>query len=103
MIYITYKNSYFDNSRTVKNVWDVGCDNVEELYIEFMKKKAAELDIVINPRWLNIMNWQDHNRHLSIGEYRNKKKQWAKIMRQWNVDKFISEVLRGRKERFRNL
>ena len=103
MIYITYENSYFDNRRTVKNVWDVGCDNVGELYIEFMKKKAAELNIVINPHWLNIMNWQDHNKHLSIGEYRNKEQQWAKIRRQWNVDKFISEVLRGRKERFKNL
>ena len=103
MIYITYENSYFDNRRTVKNVWDVGCYNVEELYIEFMKEKAHEINIVINPHWLNIMNWKDHNNHLSIEEYREKEQQWAKIRRQWNVDKFISEVLRGRKERFMNL
>jgi hypothetical protein len=49
------------------------------------------------------MNWKDHNNHLSIEEYMEKEQQWAKIRRQWNVDKFISEVLRGWKERFRNL
>lgn len=46
------------------------------------------------------MNLQDHNNHLSIGEYGNKVKQWGKILRQWNIDKFISEVLNGTKKKY---
>ena len=103
MIYITYRNSNFDNSLSVNNVWEVSCNNVQEKYIEFMHEKAKEINVVINPHWLNIMNWQDHNNHLSIGEYGNKEKQWNKIRRQWNIDKFISEILHGRKQNFNEL
>ena len=103
MIYITYRNSNFDNSLTVNNVREVNCNNVQEKYIEFMHEKAKEINIVINPNWLDIMNWQDHNNHLSIGEYGNKEKQWNKIKRQWNVDKFISEILKGRKQHYENM
>ncbi len=103
MIYVTYRNLYLGGRKVVKNLWNVDCEDVEQRYIEFMREKAREINIVINPHWLNIMNWKDHNNHLSIEEYREKEQQWAKIRRQWNVDKFISEVLRGWKERFRNL
>lgn len=103
MMYVTYRNSYFDRRKVVNNIWNVDYEDVEQRYIEFMRERAHEINIVINPHWLNIMNWKDHNNHLSIEEYREKEQQWAKIRRQWNVDKFISEVLRGRKERFRNL
>lgn len=103
MMYVTYRNSYFDRRKVVNNIWNVDYEDVEQRYIEFMRERAHEINIVINPHWLNIMNWKDHNDHLSIEEYREKEQQWAKIRRQWNVDKFISEVLRGRKERFRNL
>ena len=103
MIYITYRNSNFDNSLSVNNVWSVKQDNVEEKYIEFMHEKAKEINVVINSHWLNIMNWKDHNNHLSIVEYRNKEKQWNKIRRQWNIDKFISEILKGKKEHYRSV
>lgn len=102
MIYITYCNSPLSGNQVVKNVWSVNTSDVCEKYIEFMHKKAKEIGVVINPRWLNMMNWQDHNNHLSIGEYTNKEQQWGKILRQWNIDKFISEVLKGKKERFIN-
>lgn len=100
MIYITYRNSNFDNSLSVNNVWNVKYQNVQERYIEFMHEKAKEINVTINPHWLNIMNWQDHNNHLSIGEYGNKEKQWNKIKRQWNIDKFISEIMKGTKEHY---
>ena len=103
MIYITYRNSNFDNSTTVHNVWSVECKDVEEKYIDFMHDKAKEINVIINPHWLNIMNWQDHNNHFSIGEYSNKEKQWIKIQRQWNIDKFICERLKGTKEYYRNV
>ena len=103
MIYISYRNSKFDNSLTINNVWEVNCNNVQEKYIEFMHEKAKEINVVINPHWLDIMNWQDHNNHLSIGEYGNKEKQWNKIKRQWNVDRFISEILKGRKLQYESI
>lgn len=103
MIYITYINSIANNGLMVNNVWRVNCNNVQEKYIEFMHEKAKEINVVINPHWLNIMNWQDHNNHLTIGEYSDKEKQWKKILRQWNIDNFISEVLKGRKERYENI
>ena len=103
MIYISYRNSNFDNSLSINNVWEVNCNNVQEKYIEFMHEKAKEINVVINPHWLNIMNWQDHNNHLSIGEYGNKEKQWNKIKRQWNVDRFISEILKGRKRHYETI
>lgn len=103
MKYITYKNSKFDNTLTVNNVWDVNCENLEEQYIEFMQKKAKELNVVIHPHWLNILNHTNHNNHLSIVEYSNKEKQWYKIKRQWNIDKFISEILQGYKENYRSI
>lgn len=103
MIYITYRKSNFDNAPIVNNVWRVNSNNVEEKYIAFMHEKAKEINVVINPHWLNIMNWQDHNNHLSIGEYGNKEKQWNKIKRQWNIDKFISEILKGTKEHHRTV
>jgi hypothetical protein len=103
MIYITYRNSNFDNTLTINNVWNVNYQNVEERYIEFMHEKAKEINVVINPHFLNIMNWQDHNNHLTIREYGNKEKQWNKIKRQWNIDKFISEILKGYKEHYRSV
>ena len=103
MIYISYRNSDFDNSLSINNVWEVNCNNVQEKYIEFMHEKAKEINVVINPHWLDIMNWQDHNNHLSIGEYGNKEKQWNKIKRKWNVDRYISEILKGRKLNYESI
>ena len=53
MIYITYRKSNFDNSSIINNVWEVNCNNVQEKYIEFMHVKAKEINVVINPHWLN--------------------------------------------------
>jgi hypothetical protein len=103
MIYVTFRNSNFDNSKSIKNIWSVREDDVLQMYINFMKKKAEEINIIINPNWLNLMNYEDHNNHLSIGEYINKGQQWKKITRQWNIDKFISEVLKGTKQNFHEL
>ena len=103
MIYVTFRKSMFDDAQLINNIWEVKENNVPQLYIDFIHEKAKEINVIINPHWLNLMNWQDHNNHLSIGEYGNKEKQWNKITRQWNIDKFISEVLHGRKQYFNEL
>ena len=100
MIYITFRRSIIDDSQTINNVWDVNYVNVEELYKEFMIDKSESMNIIINPHWLNIMNYDDHNSHISIDAYKTKSKTWSKILRQWNIDKFISEILKGRKQSY---
>jgi len=89
--------------QSINNIWDVKHNNVPQLYIDFIHEKAKKIGIVINPHCLNIMNWENHNKHFSIDEYQNKEKQWRKIIRQWNIDKFISEVLKGSKQNFQSL
>lgn len=102
IIYLTYRDDDFSGLK-MHNVWSVNCSNVVEQYINFMHEKASELNIIINPHWCNIMNYEDHNSHLSIDEYESKVKQWRKIKRQWNIDKFISEILKGTKEQFTSI
>lgn len=103
MLYITYKKSVFDEDLSINNVWNVKSDDVEQKYIDFMQEKAKELNIVINPHWLNVMAHENHNPHLSMVEYKNKEKQWEKIKKQWNIDKFISEILKGTKQNYKHI
>lgn len=104
MLYITYNKSDqpYDDWETIKNIWEikVDIDPVEE-HKKFIHEKAKELGIVINPHWLNLMNREDHNKHLSIQEHQDVEKQWNKILRQWNIDKFISDKLKGKKQKFK--
>jgi len=100
MIYITFRDSNFDDSQSIKNVWNLKYEQVDELYIAFMQKKAEVMNIAINPHWLNILNYQDHNNHLTELEYNIKVKEWSKKLKEYNIDKFISEILNGRKEKF---
>lgn len=100
MLYVTYRRAGFSYSCVIKNIWKVNINNVDEKYIQFMLEKAKEINVIINPHWLNIMNHKDHNSHLTEGEFKNKSQQWSKIRRQWNVDKFISEILKGIKEHY---
>lgn len=83
MIYITYKKSFFENGLIVKNVWNVKCKNVEERYIEFIKIKAKEINVIINPYCLNSID--------------------DKNIKRWNIDYFIKEVLKGKKLNHKNL
>ena len=98
MIYVTFRQSKFDNSQTIKNVWNLDIENVEELYKAFMQKHAEVMNIKINPHWLNIMNYQDHNNHLSELEYCTKCGLWQNKLEKMNIDNFISEILNGKKE-----
>lgn len=97
MIYLNYSYDR-DFGYSVKNVWNVDVENVEERYIEFMHEHAKSVDIVINPHWLNMMDWKNHHPQLSFEEYKQKKKQWNKILNLWSIDNFISDVLKGKKE-----
>jgi len=101
MICITSR--YSDYYSYIESVWDVNFDNVEELYAEFIIEKSVEMNIVINKHWFNIMNYDDHNKHLTKTQYNNLSKKWKKFLILWNKDKFISEKLNGIKLEFKNL
>lgn len=105
MIYITYDydDISFEPIKYIKNVWNVNCNNVEEQYIEFMLKKAKEINIVVNPRYLNIMNRENHNFHLNDEVYKLKCKEWKKILKTWHIDIFILIILNGTLEKYKEI
>jgi hypothetical protein len=95
MIYITYKHSSFSNGTFINNVWESPYKDLEIAYRTFLREKSDELSIVINPHWGNIMNHEDHHKHLSKIEYKSKVKEWNKFIKIWNFDKFIIEHGKG--------
>ncbi len=105
MIYITYKYNEFSEHEIVNNLWEIDIiGDVESLYKEYMISKAKdEFDIIINHHWLNIMNYKDHNSHLSKSEYNKKEKLWNKCLLKHTVDFYISEILKGKKLEYINL
>ncbi len=106
MIYVTYKNDNMFGELRVNNVWSILKDNSEDVegqYSNFMLEKAEKLNLVVNPHYLTAMNYEDNNTHLSKKEYDLKVKEWSKIRRMWNIDKFIADKLNGYKEEFREI
>lgn len=103
MIYII--NKYFDMAEKYQPhmLWEVDCNDVESEYKAFMADKAEKLKIVIHPYWLNIMNHRNHHPNLSEAGYIAVEKKWKKILKQWNIDKFISEVLKGKELKFKEV
>lgn len=103
MIYILEKYCDLSEHYVVDSVWDVPCKDVKESYNLFMRAKADEMRIVVNEHWLNIMNRKDHHPHLSSEEYKQKEKEWNKILRRWNIKRYINDVLKGYKLEFETL
>lgn len=103
MIYIIQKTGDWDNNTYVESVYEAGCKDVKLSYNSFMAAKAEELHIVINPHHLNIMDFKRHNSHLSETEYRAKEKHWKKTLKEWDIERYISEVLKGKKLEFKNI
>lgn len=103
MIYITNEYCELSDSTHILNVWKLEQDNVEELYKEFMLEKASTLGVIINPHWFMIMNYFDHHNHLKREEYIKLSKEWNEFKDVYTIDKFISDVLNGKKLEFTNL
>jgi NADH:ubiquinone oxidoreductase subunit len=102
MVYILDKtDEYFDTF--LHSVWEVDNLDVDNEYKRFMLKKASPMGITINPHWLNIMNHKDHHSDLSEKEYKMKSKAWDKVRREWPIDRFLEEVLGGKKMEFKRL
>jgi len=99
MIYITQK--FQDEFHHIHNVWEVDCDNIQELYIQHMTEEASRMDLVINPYWLNPMDYLIHNSHLSKSDFNKKSKQWREFRRNFTIDHFIKDVFQGVKHEYK--
>lgn len=102
MVYIKQKTDC-DGFNYVKSVWDVDCDDVESAYKDFMIKSSEEMNIVINPHWLNVMNHDIHNSHLDEEEFKTLVKKWEGFLRDWSIEKFIEKKLDGVKIEYKTL
>lgn len=103
MIYITNEYCELSDSTHILNVWELDQDNVEDLYKEFMLEKASTLGVIINPHWFMILNYFDHHSHLKREEFSKLSKEWNEFKDVYTIDKFISDVLNGKKLEFTNL
>ena len=100
MIYITniHENDYGEHYQYIENVWNIPDDiDVVKLYDEFINGKASEFNIVVHPKWKNVMDYDLYNSHLGKREYNNIHKGWDKFYDLWTIDKFISDMLKGEK------
>ena len=95
MIYIRTHYDQLCETSSIVGVYQVPCKNAEEQYKLFMIEKAKEINLEINPHWLNALDYTKFNSHLSKPEFNKKLKEWSKIRRKWNISKYICEILKG--------
>jgi len=79
----------------INSVYEVSTQNVDEQYKLFMIEKAKEIDLEINPNWLNVLDYDIFNSHLTKTEFKQKTKAWHKLRKRWNITAYICEVLNG--------
>lgn len=95
MIYIRTKYDELCEDVNIVAVYDVGFNDVEDRYKKFMIEKSIKVGININPHWLNAMDYTNNNFQMSISDCESKEKQWNKILRTWNIERFICDILKG--------
>lgn len=104
MIYITHEEDTSLKVKWVKNVWETKLEDAEERYKKFIIQTAKDkFHIVINPNWLNIMNYEDHHNLLEKNDYNQRQKSWNKFLKEWSFDKFMEEIIEAKKVDFKNI
>lgn len=106
MIYITYKINKYDTDVEIRNLWEITGEGIEprKLYNEFMVKQATQqYNLTINPHWLNVMDHQKLNSHLSTEGFKTNSKAWCKFKKSFPVDEYIRTVLNGKQLEFREI
>lgn len=99
MIYITRKYDTYLETNSISNLWNitVGPTTINSLYVAYIMDQAKLLNIVINPFYFNIMNREDHHPNLTVKEYKDKCKQWDKVLKEQTIDYFIEKYNYGQK------
>lgn len=102
MITITYQPSEVYEPSRINNIWKTEMDNPEELYKKHMIYYARNsLNLIINPHWLNAMDFKNNNSHLEEKEYKSSVKSYNKYKSIMTFDKYIKAVLCGEKLEFK--
>ena len=70
-------------------------------YIQTLAKEGYNL--VVNPHWLNVMDYELHNSHLNKSDYNRSKKDWNKLLKTYNISNFILEELGGKELEFKTI
>lgn len=101
MLYIITEYDELFDSTTNKTIFDVDDDiDVQVCYSNFLAEKAKIEGIIINQHWHNIMNHEDYHKNLTEKEYKSKKNIWNNFIKHWTIERYIKEVLKGRKLKF---
>lgn len=102
MIYLTYKydiGSFFPNK-----LYEIVPEmDISKAYKEFMVKKAyEEFNLIINPEWLNPMdyfNYHEPDKKLTESEYKTNRNRWKKkVLKEWTIEHFIQTQIPSAKE-----
>lgn len=95
MIFLLHSYCEFTEHYSDHSVWDVDVDDVKELYLDFMLSEALSFNLVVNSHYLNVMDFEKLNSHLTLEEFNKKSKEWRKYLRKYNIQWFIKEKLVG--------
>ena len=108
MIYILeepYDETDYYSRYVPSQVFEVedGID-VEQQYKDYIQTLAKEgYNLVVNPHWLNVMDYELHNSHLTKSDYNRNKKAWNKLLKVYNISNFILEELGGKELEFKTI
>ena len=92
MIYLVREHNDFMEHKVVTSVWDVDHQDAERAYKEYMLGEAEEINLVINPHWLNVMDYINNNSHLDFDDYLAKKSFFQKFRERNPIDKFLENI-----------
>lgn len=85
---------------TIKDIWEVNSEDLEQKFRSYILGKARELNLEINPHWLNVLSFELHNNHLTEEEFKAKCKLWEKRP---TLEHFIKKELKGKKLKYFDL
>lgn len=103
MIYIIYAPTPEYEPAEIDSLWQVDCDDAHERYKQFMLDKAKEINLVVNPHYLNVMNYKDHNKHLTLSEYQNACVVWRDIIKTKSFKYYLKDVLGAEKIKYKEI
>ena len=85
MIYIV---KWEDN---ITNVFDINLssEELESKYKDFLLEKAKKLELIVNPYWLNVMDYDLYHQDMDYDKYIKNNKSWEKYLRKWTISYFI--------------
>lgn len=87
-----------DSELYITAVYSITETRPYDAYYRFLREKAESMGITINSHYNNIMNHEDHHKHLSEDEYKKAEKKWSRVLKKYDIVWFIENKLGGIKE-----